>query len=103
MGDVHQIQPRDLIDEMTGPEQRGNAVVIDGRLVPNLTMHDRGAEIEFILDGRFSYSFPRDIAWLAASFAFSSMAIGAGFAAPSAMHFTQRPFAPQCAKLGSVP
>lgn len=47
MGDVHQIQPRDLIDEMTGPEQRGNAVVIDGRLVPNLTMHDRGAEIEF--------------------------------------------------------
>ena len=93
MSNVTDFPARDLIDEMTGPEQRGNAVIIDGRLVPNLTMRDRGSEIEFVLDGRFSYSFPRDIAWLAASFAFCSMAVGAGFAHPSAMHFTQRAFA----------
>lgn len=86
---------RDLIAEMTGPKFTGARVCIDGRAVPNLAMIDRGDEIEFILDGRLSFSFPRAIAWLAASFAFDAMAIGAGFAHPSAQHFTQRSFAPQ--------
>lgn len=92
---------RDLIAEMTGPQQSGCAVIIDGRLVPNMVMYDRGDEIEFVLDGRLGWSFPREVAWNAASFAFSAMAIGAGFAHPAHDHFTQRPFAPQVTCLGS--
>lgn len=92
---------RDLIAEMTGPRQIGCAVIIDGRLVPNMLMNDFGDEIEFVLDGRLSWSFPREVAWNAASFAFSAMAIGAGFSHPAHMHFTQRPFASEAVCLGS--
>ncbi len=94
---------RDLIAEMTGPQQTGCSVIIDGRLVPNMVMHDRGDVIEFVLDGRMCWPFPREIAWQAASFAFAAMAVGAGFAHPAHMHFTQRPFAPECISLGGVP
>lgn len=93
---------RDLVAEMKGPQQSGHSVIIDGRLVPNLVMFDRGETIEFVLDGRFIYGFPRDLAWLAASFAFSAMAIGAGFAHPAHMHFTQRPFASEVSQIGGV-
>lgn len=103
MGDVTELPRRDLIAEMTGPQQSGNSVVIDGRLVPNLVMYDRGEMIEFVLDGRMCFDFPKDIAWLAASFAFTAMAIGAGFAHPAHKHFTQRDFAPQVIGLGELP
>lgn len=100
---THLPPQRDMIAEMTGPQHSGCSVVIDGRLVPNLIMYDRGAEIEFVLDGRMIFLFPRDIAWSAASFAFSAMAIGAGFAHPAHKHFTQRPFAPEVIGLGELP
>ena len=100
---VTEFPQRDLIKEMTGPQQSGSSVVIDGRLVPNLVMYDRGDEIEFVLDGRLSWSFSRNEAWNAASFAFSAMAIGAGFAHPAHKHFTQRDFAPQVIGLGELP
>jgi hypothetical protein len=93
MDNVTELPRRDLIAEMTGPAASGNAVIINGRYIPNLVMYDRGDEIEFVLDNRLAFGFSRDQAWNAAAFAFSAMAIGAGFAHPEHMHFTQRPFA----------
>ena len=69
---VTQLPRRDLIAEMTGPQNSGNAVVIDGRCIPNLVMHDRGNEIEFVLDHRLAFGFPRDQAWNAAAFAYGT-------------------------------
>lgn len=103
MINVTDFPKRDLIAEMTGPVNTGCSVMIDGRVIPNLVMYDKGDEIEFVLDHRLAFIFPRDVAWLAASFAFSAMAFGAGFAGPSAMHFTQRAFAPQAMALGELP
>lgn len=94
---------RDLVEKMKGPECSGNAVFIDGRCIPNCVMYDRGDEIEFVLDHRLAFGFPREQAWNAAAFAFAAMAIGAGFAHPSAQHFTQREFAVECVKLDKVP
>lgn len=94
---------RDLIAEMTGPENLGHSVIIEGRLFPNVAMFDRGDEIEFVLDHRLSFSFPRDQAWNAAAFAFDAMALGAGFTHPSGMHFTQRTFAAETVCLGEMP
>lgn len=94
---------RDLIAEMTGPISSGNHIIIDGRCIPNMLMYDRGEEIEFVIDNRLGFSFPRDQAWNAAAFAFAAMAIGAGFAHPAHMHFTQRPFATETVCLGEMP
>lgn len=96
-------EKRDLIAEMMGPKQTGFAVIIDGRKIPNCVMFDRGDIIEFVLDHRLGFEVPREAAYIAAAFAFAAMAIGAGFAHPSAMHFTQRPFSPECIGLGSRP
>jgi hypothetical protein len=83
---------RDLIAEMKGPKQGGHSVIIDGRLMPNVVMFDEGDTITFLLDGRLGFPVAREHAWQAAAFAFAAMAIGAGFAHPAHMHFTQRPF-----------
>lgn len=99
---VKQFQPRkerDLVSEMMGPPATGRAVVIDGRLVPNMVMFDHGGDVEFILDNRLSFTFPRNIAWLAANLAFQSMAVAAGFSSIAGAHFTQLPFAPEVVAL----
>lgn len=90
---------RDLIAEMKGPENLGNAVVIDGRLVPSMTMHDRRPgrdEIEFCLGGRVMFGFPVAQAWNAAAFAFAAMAVGAGC---DPLNFEPSPFAKKVARL----
>jgi hypothetical protein len=68
----------DKIEAMKGPVASGHDVIIEGHLIPNLTMRDCGDQIEFILDRRLSWSFPRDLAHYAADFAATAMAIGAG-------------------------
>lgn len=88
-----------LITAMTGPERGGNHVIVDGRLVPNLAMRDAGAQIEFVLDSRVMFSFPREWAYLAASFAFHAMAIGAGFGGPGGLHESARAFGVECSKI----
>lgn len=97
---VTKFPQRDMVAEMTGPALVGNLICVDGRTVQKIVMIDRGEMVEFILDGRLSYSFPREWAYLAVSFAFSAMAVGAGFASPGAQHFTQRPFAPTVVQMG---
>jgi hypothetical protein len=98
---VTQFPVRDLIKEMTGPERIGNDVLLDGRLIPNLKMFDRGDHIDFVLDERLMFGFPREQAWNAAYFAACAMAIGAGFPHfDGGKHFTQRDFAVKCTMLG---
>jgi len=94
---------RDLIAEMTGPENGGCSVIIDGRLMPHVAMYDRGGEIEFVIDHRLAFGFPRDLAYQAASFAFAAMAVAAGFRHPSGLHKTQHPYASECVRLDGLP
>lgn len=95
---------RDLIEEMTGPPTGGNAVILEGRVIPNMMMFDRGHEIEFVLENRLAFGFSREEAYNAAAFAAAAMAIGAGFPHFSGgKHFTQREFATQAVKLDGIP
>lgn len=94
---------RDLIKEMTGPENGGCSVVIDGRLMPHVAMYDRGEEIDFVIDHRLSFPFPRELAHQAASFAFAAMAIAAGFRHYTGKHYTQHEYASKVVCLGEIP
>lgn len=84
--------------DMRGPERMGCDVILDERVIPNLHMHDRGDTIEFILDGRLAYEFPKEWAYLAAAFAANAMAIGAGYPFLGA-ETRDRPFAPKCYRI----
>ena len=99
---VTQFPVRDLIEEMKGPQQSGHSVIIDGRVVPNMVMYDNGDTIDFVLDGRLSFPIAREHAWQVAAFAFAAMAIGAGFAHPAHMHYTQRPFSPEVKSIDKI-
>lgn len=90
-----------VVAAMTGPARGGNHVIIDGRIVPNLWMRDAGAHIEFVLDNRVMFRFPREWAYLAASFAFDAMAVGAGFGGPGGLHESARAFGVECSKIES--
>lgn len=98
--DFPQTQKRDLIAEMTGPENLGTALVIEGREVPGIAMFNRGDEIEFVIDHRVAFGFPKDQAWNAAAFAFAAMSYGAGC---DPLNFERRPFAKKVVKLNSMP
>ena len=96
---VTKLPRHDLIAEMTGCENHGNEVVIQGRIVPNLVMYDRGDEIEFVLDHRVAFGFPKAQAWDAAAFALAAMAVGAGC---DPLNFEKSPFSKCVVNLGSV-
>lgn len=100
---VTEFPRRDLIAEMTGPENLGNSVIIDGRLMPHVAMFDRGETIDFVIDHRLSFPFPREHAYQAASFAFAAMSIAAGFRHFTGKHFTQHEYASEVVKLGDLP
>lgn len=94
---------RDLIAEMTGPENLGCTVIIDGRLMPHVSMFDRGETIEFVIDHRLGYAFPRDVAYQAADFAFAAMSVAAGFRHYTGKHFTEHEYAGEMVKIGDLP
>lgn len=94
---VTQLPRRDLIKEITGPDETGSSVIMEGRLIPGMVMYDRGDEIEFVVDHRVSFGFPRAQAWDAAAFAFAAMAFGAGC---DPLNFEPRPFAKKVGSLG---
>jgi hypothetical protein len=83
---------RDPIDEISGCVLPGTTVFVEGRSVPNMTMIDRGETVEFILDHRLMFIFPREVAPLAANFAAQAMAIGAGHPSLSAPHKDSLPY-----------
>lgn len=85
----------DRIEEMKGPGRTGNDVFIEGRVVPNVYMRDCGETIEFVLDNRLCFIFPRDSAVHAMCFAAHAMAIGAGHPSLSAPHGSALPYGTQ--------
>jgi hypothetical protein len=93
----------DRIEEMKGPGRGGFDVFIEGRLVPNVHMYDKGETIEFILDGRLCFIFPRDAAVHAMTFAAHAMAIGAGHPSLSAPHGSSLPYGTPVIGLSSIP
>ena len=98
---VTHLPQRDLIAEMKGSDRLGNDVILEGRVVPKMVMYVRDGrdEIEFCLDGRVMFGFPRAQAWDAAAFAFAAMAVGAGC---DPLNFEPTPFAKKVASLGEL-
>lgn len=84
-------------DFMIGPFTE-HCVVIEGRLIPNLTAYHEGENTVLVVDRRFSITVPKDraydVAWLVAN----AMAVGAGYPCLSS-ESKERPFAPQCTQL----
>ena len=75
-----------------------HAVVVDGRRVPGLTGFPDGDGIALVVDGRFSATFPTELAYQAAWLIAEAMAIAHGYP-----HFgatsKDRPFAPQMSEI----
>ncbi len=91
-----------LVESMKGAERSGNAVVIEGRLIPKLTMRETDTEVVFVLDGRLAYGFPKALAHHAAHFAATAMAIGGGYACITADE-KLKAFAPTVIGLDALP
>lgn len=66
------------------PAEIGLPVKVEGRAVPNLRAVIMGENVEFILDGRYSYTVPKSLSKIVAAAMANSMAIGAGYASVSA-------------------
>lgn len=81
-------------NSIIGAYSADNSVVIDGHAIPKIRCIEQGDHIEFILDRRFGFIFPKEWAYLAASFAAQAMAIGAGYSNLGAKD-KNHPFAPQ--------
>lgn len=92
---VVQFPEREGPPDLKGPIRQGCAVIVDGRAIPDMHMHEHGDTVDFILDERLSFEFPKEIAYQAAAFAANAMAIGAGYSFLGA-ETKDRPFAPQC-------
>lgn len=82
------------IPSVVGAYSADYSVVVDGLSIPKIRCVAHGDDIEFILDRRFSFTFNKDVAYLAASFASQAMAIGAGYSNMEAKN-KDRPFAPE--------
>lgn len=86
------------VPSIVGSYNENYSVVVEGRAIPRMRCLEHESHIEIILDGRFSYSFPKDIAYLAASFAAQALAIGMGYSHIGADNKDQ-PFAPQVMRI----
>jgi hypothetical protein len=100
---VTEFPTRDLIAEMKGPPTSGHAVFVDGYVIPHIMMVDNGETIDFIIDNRMSFSFPREHAYQAANFAAVAMAVAAGHNYLSEPHNITKPFAVKAVKLDGLP
>lgn len=87
---------------IVGAERKYNSVVVDGRQIPNMGCIDRDSHIEIILDNRWSYIFPKEIAHLAASLAANAMAIASDYSYLGAEN-KNHPFAPAVIMLDKLP
>ena len=106
MSDVLQFPEKpevDSIEEMKGPARWGHDVFVDGHVIPHMIMVDKGDVVELTLDNRMTWIFPREIAPMAASFAATAMAIGAGHPHFSAPHEILKAFATPIKRLDSLP
>lgn len=77
-------------------------VLVEGRTIPRLTGHKDGDGIALIVDGRFSVTFPKDLAQSAAWLLANALAVGEGYPFLGSTS-KDRPFAPQTMQLGDIP
>lgn len=93
--------PTSAPDFLIGPFEEYR-VVLEGKLIPNLTAFREGDSICLVLDRRLSISVPKDraydVAWLVAN----ALAIGAGYPCFTADRKTEA-FASNCIALGALP
>jgi hypothetical protein len=101
MSEVIERLPTREVPHISGPVRQGCAVIIEGRCVPRMHCFERESETEIVIDGRFSYTFPKDWGFLAAAMAAQAMAIGAGYSHLGA-ETKDGPFAPRAVELGEI-
>lgn len=99
MTEIVDFPTRDLIKEMTGPATPGCAVIIEGFVIPHIMMVDCGETIEFIVDNRICFPFPREHAYQAANFAAVAMSVAAGHNYMGEPHNLTKPFAGKAVRL----
>lgn len=84
-------------DWLIGPFESYH-VVLDGRVIPDMTARRHGDAVSITLDNRLVITVPANLAYQVAHFAADAMAIGAGYSHLGA-EARERPFAPQCAQI----
>lgn len=103
MTNVVQMPPREEPPEFIFGPFSENRVMIEGRVIPNLTAHDNGdGTIDLVVDHRFSAPFPKDQAYAAAWLLANAMAVGAGYSCLSS-ETKERPFAPKGMQIDGTP
>lgn len=93
----------DNIDAVKGPERFGNDIIIDGHVVPNMWMVDRGSTIELVFPGPVAYMFPREIAAHAAGACAKAMAVGAGHTHLSSPHGVTKSYGTPAVRMSADP
>lgn len=88
------INLREAPPSIVGAYTEDYSVVVAGREIPKMRCKDNGETIDIILDRRFCYTFPKELAYLATAFAAQAMAIGAGYSNMEAKN-KDMPFASQ--------
>jgi hypothetical protein len=89
------------LDPLIGPFKESR-VVVDGRMIPNLTGFHEGGETFLVVDHRFSVAVPREYAYSVAWLVAQGMAIASGYPHLGAESKVQ-PFAPKAQELSGVP
>ena len=95
-------KPIDPVNEMKGAARFGDEIIVDGHLVPNMYMVDRGETVELVFDGPVVYVVPRDIFPLVASACAKAMAVGAGHSHISSEHAVTKAYGPKVNMITSV-
>lgn len=95
---MENVEPLFKEPDIWGPVSTGCEVIWEGRVVPKLLAYDKGEKIDFVLDGRLGFEFPRQIAFQALAFAANAMAVGAGFPCFSADKKIEH-FATPCSRI----
>lgn len=98
MQNIHDMT-QEAIDRITGPITEDRPVLIDGRMIPNLTITRKGQKFRLSVDNRFGVDLPPDLVVPVAYVLAQALAVGAGYSHSSAESKSQ-PFAPYVAQAG---
>ena len=93
---------QDPVNEMKGAARFGDEIIVDGHLVPNMWMVDRGETVELVFDGPVIYCMPRELFPLVASACAKAMAVGAGHSHVSSEHAVTKAYGPKAHMITSV-
>lgn len=100
MGDVTHLPPPPYsIEAMRGPDRYGSDVIVDGHVVPNMWIVDKGETVEICFPGPVHFIFPREQAAGACALAAKAMAVGAGHSHVSSEHAMTKSYGPKAIEL----